>query len=220
MGEFLLRQYNYLYSMKMATQPSVIIVEDEAVIAMEIEMVLRDLGYRIAGKANNGLRALDLLSSTSPDIVLLDIDLRGSISGIEVAQVIREKYDFPFVFLTALADATTLDRAKKTMPYGYIVKPFNENDLRSTIELALYRFASQQMAKEPPTLEQINEGLLSPLSLREYEVLELLNQGLSYKEVGEQLFIGYNTVKTYQKSLFAKLGVNSRHQLSQKTKDL
>jgi len=206
--------------MKMATQPSVIIVEDEAVIAMEIEMVLRDLGYRIAGKANNGLRALDLLSSTSPDIVLLDIDLRGSISGIEVAQVIREKYDFPFVFLTALADATTLDRAKKTMPYGYIVKPFNENDLRSTIELALYRFASQQMAKEPPTLEQINEGLLSPLSLREYEVLELLNQGLSYKEVGEQLFIGYNTVKTYQKSLFAKLGVNSRHQLSQKTKDL
>lgn len=220
MGEPPVLEDNYLYSMKTANQPSVIIVEDEAVIAMEIEMVLRDLGYRIAGKAKNGLVALDLLSSTSPDIVLLDIDLRGSISGIEVAQVIREKYNFPFVFLTALADVTTLDRVKKTMPYGYIVKPFNENDLRTTIELALYRFASQQIAKQPPSLEHVNKGLMSPLSRREYEVLLLLNQGLSYKEVGEQLFIGYNTVKTYQKSLFAKFDVSSRHQLNQKTKDL
>lgn len=194
---------------------SVLIVEDEGIIAIEIEMVLRDLGYRIAGKAKDGIRALDLLASTSPDIVLLDINLRDSISGIEVAKVIQEKYRIPFVFLTALADANTLEQVKDTMPYGYIVKPFNENDLRTAIELALHRFSAQEQAGATPSKEALNSKLLDPLSQREYEVLVLLEEGLTYKQVGERLFIGYNTVKTYQKALFSKLQVSSRHQMSQ-----
>ena len=193
---------------------SVLIVEDEGIIAAEIEMILRDLGYRIAGRAKNGLQALDLLASTSPDIALLDIDLRGKISGIEVAEVIQDKYAFPFIFLTALADAATLERVKRTMPYGYIVKPFNENDLRTAIELALYRFRMQQ-PQQLPSQDDLNQQLLSPLTTREYEVLVLLEEGLTYKQIGERLFISYNTVKTYQKALFAKLQVSSRHQMSQ-----
>ena len=197
---------------------SVLIVEDEGIIAAEIEMILRDLGYRIAGRAKNGLQALDLLASTSPDIALLDIDLRGKISGIEVAEVIQDKYAFPFIFLTALADAATLERVKRTMPYGYIVKPFNENDLRTAIELALYRFRMQQ-PQQLPSQDDLNQQLLSPLTTREYEVLVLLEEGLTYKQIGERLFISYNTVKTYQKALFAKLQVSSRHQMSQVLKN-
>lgn len=197
---------------------SVLIVEDEGIIAAEIEMILRDLGYRIAGRAKNGLQALDLLASTSPDIALLDIDLRGKISGIEVAEVIQDKYAIPFIFLTALADATTLERVKRTMPYGYIVKPFNENDLRTALELALYRFRMQQ-PQQLPSQDDLNQQLLSPLTTREYEVLVLLEEGLTYKQIGERLFISYNTVKTYQKALFAKLQVSSRHQMSQVLKN-
>ena len=197
---------------------SVLIVEDEGIIAAEIEMILRDLGYRIAGRAKNGLQALDLLASTSPDIALLDIDLRGKISGIEVAEVIQDKYAIPFIFLTALADAATLERVKRTMPYGYIVKPFNENDLRTAIELALYRFRMQQ-PQQLPSQDDLNQQLLSPLTTREYEVLVLLEEGLTYKQIGERLFISYNTVKTYQKALFAKLQVSSRHQMSQVLKN-
>lgn len=194
---------------------SVLIVEDEGIIAIEIEMILRDLGYRISGKAKDGVRALDILASTSPDIVILDINLRGSMSGIDIAKVIQKKYQLPFIFLTALADRDTLDQVKGTMPYGYIVKPFNENDLRTAIELALHRFTVQKDAQAPPSRDTLNRKLLDPLSQREYEVLLLLEEGLTYKQVGERLFIGHNTVKTYQKALFAKLQVSSRHQMSQ-----
>ncbi|MEL7221185.1 MAG: response regulator transcription factor, partial [Bacteroidota bacterium] len=172
------------------------------------------------GKARSGSKALQLLQSTSPDIVLLDINLDGSISGIEVAKTIKRKYAIPFVYLTALADTSTLEEVKSTMPYGYIVKPFNENDLRSTIELAIYRYQSQQKADDPPSLQAINKQLISPLSQREYEILLLFRKGLTYKEMGKQLYIGHNTVKTYQKSLFAKLDVGSRHQLTEKLKKL
>ena len=199
---------------------SVLIVEDEAIIAADIEMTLQELGYAITGKAKSGLKALEMLAISTPDIVLLDINLNGSISGVDVAHVIKKDYRIPFVFLTALADPSTLNQAKKTMPYGYIVKPFNDIDLRTTIELALHRYNNQRLDSKPPSIISINKELLSPLSQREYDVMILLDQGFTYKEVGAQLFIGHNTVKTYQKSLFAKLGVGSRHQLSQKLKEI
>jgi len=192
--------------------PSILIVEDEAVIAAEIEMTLRRMGYRIAGKARNGDRALDLLATTSPDLALLDINIRGTLSGIDLASVIRDKYDYPFVFLTAFADRATLNRVKETRPYGYVVKPFNDKDLLSAIELALHQFATEKPTGVPGR-DDLNQRLAEPLSPREYEVLTLLHAGLAYREVGERLYIGLNTVKTYQKNLFAKLNVSSRHQL-------
>ncbi|MEO0731260.1 MAG: response regulator transcription factor [Bacteroidota bacterium] len=194
--------------------PSILIVEDETVIAAEIELTLRRMGYRIAGKARNGDKALDLLASTQPDLALLDIDIQGGRSGIDLANLIRQQYDYPYVFLTALADRATLNQVKETLPYGYIVKPFNDNDLLSAIELALHKHATERPAGMPSHAE-INRRLPEALTGREYEVLSLLHGGLPYREVGDRLHIGLNTVKTYQKSLFAKLGVNSRHQLVQ-----
>ena len=199
--------------------PRILIVEDEALIAAEIEMTLVRMGYRIAGKARNGDLALDLLASSQPDLALLDINIKGSRSGIDLANVIRQKYSFPFVFLTAFADRETLSKVKDTLPYGYVVKPFNDNDLLSAIELALHKFATEQ---EPtlPSRSTINEHLHSGLSSREYEVLLLLHEGLSYREVAERLHLGVNTIKTYQKALFAKAGISSRHQLTAWVKSL
>lgn len=190
-------------------QPAVLIVEDEALVAVEIERTLLKLGYRIAGKTRNGDTALDMLASRQPDIALLDIDIKGSRNGIDLARIIREKYDFPFVFLTAFSDRATLAQLKDTVPYGYIVKPFNQADLLTTIELALHKHAAEQ-GTGFPSLQTINADLVEELTEREYEVLQLLDEGLAYREIGGRLYISTNTVKYFQKSIFAKLGVGSR----------
>lgn len=203
--------------MQAPAAPSILIVEDEALIAVEIESTLRKLGYRIAGKVRNGDKALDMLASTQPDLALLDIDIKGTRNGIDLARIIREKYNFPFVFLTAFSDRDTLNSLMDTMPYGYIVKPFNRGELLTTIELALHKHAAEQDAGFP-TLAAINRDLLEGLTEREHETLKLLNEGLSYREVGEQMFISTNTVKYFQKSIFAKLGVGSRHEALQVVK--
>lgn len=193
--------------------PRILIVEDEALIAAEIEMTLRRMGYRIAGKARNGDLALDLLATSQPDLALLDINIKGSRSGIDLANIIRQKYNYPFVFLTAFADRETLSKVKDTLPYGYVVKPFNDNDLLSAIELALHKYATEQ-GPALPSRDAINAHLPAGLSAREYEVLQLLHDGLSYREVAERLHLGLNTIKTYQKALFAKADITSRHQLN------
>lgn len=183
--------------------PRILIVEDEAVIAAEIEITLLRMGYL----------ALDLLASCQPDLALLDINIKGTRSGIDLANIIRQKYSFPFVFLTAFADRETLSKVKGTLPYGYVVKPFNDNDLHSAIELALHKYTTEQ---DPalPDRATLNARLVAGLSPREYEVLLLLHDGLSYRQVAERLHLGVNTIKTYQKALFAKAGISSRHQLS------
>ena len=184
-------------------------MEDEALIALEIERALRGLGYRIAGKVRNGDKALDMLATTNPDLALLDIDIKGTRNGIDLARVIREKHDFPFVFLTAFSDRETLNTLKDTFPYGYIVKPFNRQELLTTIELALHKFAAET-ADGFPGLDTLNHSLLEPLTLREYDVLRLMYEGLPYREIAGRLFISLNTVKYYQKGIYGKLGVGSK----------
>ena len=189
----------------------VLIVEDEAIIAEEIESTLHQLKYHVVGKARNGDRALDLMANTNPDIALLDINIKGTLSGIDLAKIIRKKFHFPFIFLTAYADTRTLEEVKATLPYGYIVKPFKENDIKTSIELALHQYKAEQLP-EFPSRQQVNRQLTSPLTEREYQILQHLNQGFTYRAIGEQLFLSINTIKTHQKTLFQKLGVNSRHQ--------
>jgi DNA-binding NarL/FixJ family response regulator len=197
----------------------VLIVEDEALIAAEIESTLEMLGYKICGKSMNGDKALDLFKTCKPDIALLDINIKGSLNGIDLAKIIRKKYDFPFVFLTSYSDIDTLKQVQETMPYGYIVKPFTDKDLLSNIELALYKFEKEQ-SKGIPSLEQINNQLPTPIRPREYDIYILLYEGLTYKEIGERLFISVNTVKSYQKSLFQKLEVSSRNEAIRKFMEL
>lgn len=117
----------------------ILIVEDEVVIAMEIEALLEQLGYEVAGQAGRGEDAVDLAEQRRPDLVLMDIRLKGEMDGITAAEKIFRLYKIPVVFLTAHSDPSTLERAMNLQPYGYLLKPFRKNDLYTTIEIALYK---------------------------------------------------------------------------------
>ena len=121
------------------TKPCIMVVEDERVIAADIEECLQGLGYNVAGSASTGTEALILAEKARPDLALMDIKLRGEMDGVEVAGALYEQYKIPVVYLTAHADAEILERAKRTAPSGYVLKPFDERTLRTAIELAFDR---------------------------------------------------------------------------------
>ena len=115
----------------------ILIVEDEAIIAMSLSLMLRNFGYEVAAQASSGREAVRLAEETRPDLVLMDVTLIGGMDGIEAAGRIRERRDVPVIYLTALADEETLRRALDTRPSGYLVKPFDERELREAVEAAL-----------------------------------------------------------------------------------
>ena len=115
----------------------ILIVEDDNIVVMELRDRLQSLGYAVSGVASYGEDALVKAAETRPDLVLMDIRLKGAVDGIEAAEEISARFDIPVVYLTALADESTLQRAKVTEHYGYISKPFDERELHTTIEMAL-----------------------------------------------------------------------------------
>lgn len=123
--------------------PTILIVEDEGIIARDIRQQLGELGYEVVGDTPTGEEAFRLTGELKPDLVLMDIHLAGKIDGIETAQAIRKQYGTPVVFLTAFAGAETLERAKLTEPFGYIIKPFDERYLHTVIEMALYKHRAE-----------------------------------------------------------------------------
>lgn len=118
---------------------NIFIVEDESIVAKDIQNSLTKLGYNVVGIANNGNDAIEKIVELMPDLVLMDIMIKGDLTGIDVSEKIKEKISVPVIFLTAYADEGTLSKAKITEPYGYILKPFKEIDLHSTIEMAVYK---------------------------------------------------------------------------------
>lgn len=123
--------------------PKILIVEDEGIIARDIRQQLGELGYEVVGDTPTGEDAIVLAGQLKPDLVLMDIHLAGKLDGIESAQAIRKQYGTPVVFLTAFAGAETLERAKLTEPFGYIIKPFDERYLHTVIEMALYKHRAE-----------------------------------------------------------------------------
>jgi two-component system, response regulator PdtaR len=117
----------------------ILIVEDEAIVILHIKKALEKLGYVVAGTANSGDDAIVKATQVRPDLVLMDIVLKGPVDGIDAAGKIHAILNIPVIYLTAHADESTLQRAKLTEPFGYIVKPFRERDLQITIEFALYK---------------------------------------------------------------------------------
>ncbi len=123
----------------MSEPTNILIAEDEKIIALDISNTLRRLGYGIAGIASSGKEIFTLLEKIVPDMIMMDIMLEGDMTGIEAATIISEKYSVPVVFLTALTDEATLERAKTANSYGYILKPYDDKSLHSAIEMALYK---------------------------------------------------------------------------------
>ena len=121
------------------TKINVLVVEDESIVSKDIRNTLKKLGYEVVGAAATGEAAIELANEHKPDIVLMDIMLKGKLTGIDAAEEIRAKLDIPVVYLTAYADESTLANAKVTEPYGYIIKPFKEIDIHTSIEMAIYK---------------------------------------------------------------------------------
>jgi CheY-like chemotaxis protein len=117
----------------------ILVVEDENVVALEIKKRLTRLGYIVPSVASSGKEAISKAEGFLPDLILMDIRLKGEMDGIEAAQKIWTQFGIPVIYLTAHSDDETLKRAKQTQPYGYVLKPFVEEDLRAVIEMALYR---------------------------------------------------------------------------------
>lgn len=121
------------------TKANVLVVEDEFIVSKDIQSSLKKLGYHVVGAAPSGEKALEILETEQSDIVLMDIMLKGEMNGIETAEIVKNQYSIPVIYLTAYADEATLAKAKVTEPYGYILKPFKEIDLHTSIEMALYK---------------------------------------------------------------------------------
>lgn len=126
----------------------ILIVEDESVVAMELEERLLRLDYEVIGVVASANAVFEKIQVKRPDLVLMDIQIRGAKDGIETAREIRAQFNIPIIYLTAHADESTLQRAKSTEPYGYLVKPFRELELRATIETALHKRDTEQKLQE------------------------------------------------------------------------
>ncbi len=145
---------------------SILIVEDEIIVAKDIEQSLHSYNYDVLDIARSGEAALKILEEKLPDLILMDIRLSGSLDGIETAEIINTKYDIPIIYLTAYTDDINLSRAKQTEPYGYLPKPFSENEIHTTIVVALYKHKLSVAQKNSETLlrttlENIKEGVLT-----------------------------------------------------------
>jgi CheY-like chemotaxis protein len=126
----------------------ILVVEDESIIGLNIKKKLKSFGYTVPAIVATGEEAIKMAEITFPDLILMDVRLKGKMDGVETAEEIRKSFDIPVIYLTAYSDDDFLEKAKKTEPYGYIVKPFKANDLRSNIEMALYRHKIEKDALE------------------------------------------------------------------------
>ena len=129
-------------------QARILVVEDEVIVARTIASQLRQLGYIVTGTASSGKVAIAKASETQPELILMDIILKGEMDGITTASLISEQLDVPVIFLTAYGDEDTLERAKITQPFGYIVKPFTIKDLRIAIEIGLLKHQLERELRE------------------------------------------------------------------------
>jgi DNA-binding NarL/FixJ family response regulator len=189
----------------------ILIVEDEPLIATDIAMHLDNMDFQVSGIAYDSDDALRQLQHNTPDAVLLDINLNATLDGIEIAHLIKEKYQLPVVFLTSFSDRITLDRAKKTDPAGYIVKPFDERNLLATLEISLYNFAQRQNYTLPQlSIDKLNRHLPTPLTDREFDMLRLLYEGRTNHQIADEACVSVNTVKTHINNIYLKLEATSR----------
>ena len=194
---------------------NIMIIEDEAIVAMDLESRLKKMGYQVAGIYGNSDKAINYLKVHTPDLVLCDINIDGAHDGIDVANYIRSKKAIPIIFVTALSDRPTLERAKKALPYGYIVKPYEDVDLISAIEMAMYKYQIE-LDQLSITIEKLGPLLLDPLSNREFEILQDIIKGMDNDQISEARYISINTTKFHVSNIFRKMNVSNRAALLHK----
>ena len=150
----------------MSKRIKILVVEDERIVAEDIKKSLHYIGYDVVGTAASSDEVFAILKRDIPDLILMDVVIQGDNDGIETATLIDEEYDIPVVYLTAYSDQHTLERAKLTTPYGYLLKPFEPTELQTTIEIALYRYEMEHRLKIreewfATTLKSIGDGVIT-----------------------------------------------------------
>ena len=148
---------------------TILVVEDERVVARDIQRSLVDLGYKVPATAASADQAIRLASERCPDLVLMDIRIKGERDGIEAATILRERFDVPIVYLTAYADEATVERAKQTQPFGYLMKPVKTYELRSAVEIALFKHEMDKQLRQDreerwhpaTTMRSIGDAIIS-----------------------------------------------------------
>lgn len=148
------------------SKTKILVVEDESIVAMDIKQRAEGLGYEVIGITPSGEEALEIIREDPPDLILMDIVLKGKIDGIEAAQRIHDNYDIPVLYLTAYSDEETLKRAKITEPFGYIIKPFEDRELHSSVEIAIYKHEMDRKLKASEkwlstTLESMGDAMIA-----------------------------------------------------------
>ena len=144
----------------------ILVVEDEGIVAKDIQNRLKALGYDVPVTASTGMEAIRQAETTQPDLVLMDIVLKGDMTGVDAAEIICKKMKIPVIYLTAYSDNATLEKAKITEPYGYILKPFEERDLHTTIEMAIYKHKTEKKLRDDErwlqtTLRSIGDAVIT-----------------------------------------------------------
>jgi len=190
---------------------NILIVEDEPLIAEDLASCLIRNNFDITGIAYSYQQALHELKLHLPDLVLLDINLNNDLEGIRIANYINENFQIPFIFITSYSDKATLDLAKVTLPAGYIVKPFNEASIYTAIEVSYYNHTQKNTQNYPElSIVKLNQSISNQISIREFELLKLIYEGNTNKQISEKLFISANTVKKHINHIYLKLDTVSR----------
>ncbi|MGC1247204.1 MAG: ATP-binding protein [Spirulinaceae cyanobacterium] len=212
------------------TSPAkILVVEDELIVAKNLTRSLEKQGYHVTGVASSGKLAIEKARETQPNLVLMDITLQGDLDGIETAEIISSQLHIPIIYMTAHADDSTLDRAKRTGPYGYLVKPFKPQDTKTTIEMALAKHSADQQRetilleeKELNTLKtrflsMAAHDLRTPLTAiaGSAELLNLYSQKGDFKQKGEKCFHRIQTSVDCMNQMLEDLSILGESQLAQ-----
>ncbi|MFZ1704871.1 MAG: response regulator transcription factor [Saprospiraceae bacterium] len=190
----------------------ILIVEDEPIISEDIAHTLTSHGYEVVGKAYNSSQALDMIVNRSPDLILLDIAIKGNLDGIDIGRIISQNYNIPYMYITSFSDSMTLTKVKETSPIGYIVKPFKDSDILTAIELGMHQF-NYSKHDNKFTKEKIEKQIKRSLTKSEYLIIQKIWEGLSNQQIADNLFVSIHTIKSHTQNIFDKCNVKSRHEL-------
>lgn len=196
----------------------ILIIEDEPIIARNLQQMLTAKGYSVVGMAYDDLQAMDKLAKKDMDLILLDINLNGQFEGLNIARLIFQEYKKPFIFITSYADDDTLSKAKQYRPSGYLVKPFEDREIYAAIEVAWHNY--KEGLNQVASLKTINSRLDEAISKTEYQVLKKLIDGQSYQQIADAHFVSLNTINSHVKKLYAKLGVHRRMDAVKRIEDM
>jgi PAS domain S-box-containing protein len=170
----------------------IMVVEDESIVALDIKRNLQSLGYEVSALALSGEEAIRQATETQPDLILMDIRLKGAMDGVEAAEHIRGRFDIPVVFLTSYSDTRTVERAKITGPFGYLLKPFEERELHIAIEMALYKHHMERRLKEneqwlATTLRGIGDAVIATNARGRIKFMNPIAEALTGWHQGEAI---------------------------------